>query len=73
MTKEESKIMVEVHQAVFGVKHTEETGMIGDLKDIKKLLRKQNGRIRRLEVVVAMIIVSLGGGTYGLVQYFLGG
>ncbi len=72
MTDEENKTLSEVFQAVLGIKGTEDTGMVGDIKDIKKLLQKQNGRVRRLEITVAAIIVSLGGGVWGAIQLVLG-
>ena len=73
MTKEENKILAEVSQAVLGIKGTEEGGIVGDIKDIKSLLQKQNGRIRRLEIVVVAISVSLGGGIWGTIQLIAGG
>ena len=54
------------------IKDTEEKGIVGDVKDIKKLLQKQNGRIRRLEIAVVAVSVSLGGGIWGAIQLVLG-
>ena len=72
MTKGENKILAEVSQAVLGIKETEDKGIVGDIRDIKDLLQKQNGRIRRLEIAVVAISISLGGGIWGAIQLALG-
>ncbi len=60
MTKYE-KIINEVHQAVLGVKDTDDKGMVGDLKELKGHVKKQNGRITRLEITVASLVTALTG------------
>ncbi len=62
MTKYE-KIINEVHQAVLGVKGTEDKGIVGDLKELKVYVRKQNGRIRKLElggISLISLLIGLG-------------
>ena len=51
MTRYE-RIINEVHQAVLGVPNTEDKGMVGDLKDLKAHVKKQNNRITKLEIKV---------------------
>ncbi len=41
-----------VHQGMFGIPGTEDNGLVGDLKDLVKLLREQNGRVRRNTVKI---------------------
>lgn len=36
----------EIHQAVFGVPLTEDKGLCGDIREIKDLLKAQNGRVQ---------------------------
>jgi len=36
----------EIHQAVFGVPHSEEKGLCGDISEIKELLKTQNGQVQ---------------------------
>ena len=71
----QKELTQEVHQAVLGVKGTDDKGMVGDLKELKEEFRgglsKHNARIRRLEITVASILIATGGG-YGLAK-LLGG
>ena len=70
--KEYSK---QVHQAMFGVEGTEDTGMVGDVKKLVKNVENQNGRIRKLEVKMAafgaVLAVLLGSSGYGLFQILI--
>jgi len=43
----------EVHQALFGVKDSDDRGVAGDIKDIKKLLEVQNGYVREHTTTIA--------------------
>ena len=49
-------LLREVHQAVFGIKGTEEKGIIGDVKDIKLLLVSQNGKVNKNSNNIGWII-----------------
>ena len=42
----------EVYQAVLGVVGSEDKGLVGDVKEIVKLVKEQNGRTRRLSTRV---------------------
>ena len=74
MTKEltQKEYSKQVHQAMFGVAGTEDTGLVGDMKKLVKHVETQNGRIRKLELKVvvlgAAMTVLLGSGGYGLFQ-----
>lgn len=71
MNETESRMLQEVHQVVLGVKGSEEGGIVQDIKEIRRLLSKQNGRIRKLEIALVAVAVSLSGG-YGLVKLITG-
>ena len=55
-TNKESLMIAELHQAVFGVRGTEENGLVGDIKEIKTLLKTQNGNIHKNSSNVGWII-----------------
>ena len=40
------KLLFQVHQAVLGVPNTDDNGLRGDIKEIKKHLRELNGQVR---------------------------
>ncbi len=42
-------LISEVHQAVHGVKGTEEKGLVGDVKEMKAELKAINGRVTTVE------------------------
>lgn len=44
--KPAKELTKEVHQGLFGIAGTEDTGLIGDVKEIKKTLKDLNGSIR---------------------------
>jgi len=50
--KTNKELIQEVWQGIYGVENTEENGMIGDLKDLKAYVKKQNNRITKLEIKV---------------------
>jgi len=72
--KTQKQFIAETYQAVFGVPGTEEKGIAGDLKDIKKLLVSQNERYQKLSNKVNWVIGvlsatgAIGGGIFGMVQ-----
>jgi len=74
MTKYE-KIINEVHQAVLGIPDTEDNGMVGDLKELKNHVKKQNGRIRKLEIAVVILVCSgtIGGLEMADIIHLVGG
>ena len=56
----------EVHQAVLGIPGTEDNGLVGDLKEIKDLVREQNKRIRKNEQKISKIWgILIGVGVLG--------
>ena len=59
MTKYE-KLINELHQAVLGVPGTDDTGMAGDIKEMRDDQREQNGRILR-NTIYRKITVGIGG------------
>ena len=72
MSKEptQKELTKQVHQGLFGVNDTDDKGLVGDVKLLIQHVDRQNGRIRKLEISVAMIIGTgvLGYGGYGIVQ-----
>jgi hypothetical protein len=64
----------QVHQAMFGVPGTDDGGMVCDIKRLVDHVEKQNGRIRKLEIIVYSVIGTavLGGGGLGVVQLVSG-
>lgn len=65
--KTQKEMTKEIWQGLYGVPDTEDRGMFGDFKEMIKHIQKQNGRIRKLEISVACIVV-IGGGGYGIAQ-----
>ena len=65
----DEQMIREVYQAMFGVHATDETGMIGDIKDIKKSIRNiyndQNKLKNRVNSLTYFLLGSglLAGGT----------
>ena len=62
--KEQSRYhLQEIFTVLLGVPNTEDNGMVGDFKDLKEYVYKQNGRIRKLEiglVGLTSILTGLG-------------
>jgi len=46
MTKEDSKKIDEMHTVLLGVKGTEDTGVVGQIKDIADQVKETNGCVR---------------------------
>lgn len=68
--KTQKEMTRELYQAVMGLKdNPEDNGLIGDICDIKELLQKQNGRVRKNENKISWI-VGVGTGL-GLVTIIL--
>ena len=71
---ERDNLLKEVHQAVLGVKGTEDGGLVGDFKELKEAVKDSNGRQNKLSKKVNTIIGVLigcgilGGGSVGLIQ-----
>jgi len=64
--KTQKQLIQEVHQGIYGVPHTEERGVLGDIKDIKTAIKEQNGRVRRNSKLIYVIIgVLMGTGVLG--------
>lgn len=63
MTKYE-KLINELHQAVLGVPGTDDTGMVGDIKEVKKYQRDQNGKVMK-NTIYRKIYAGIGG--FGLI------
>ena len=48
-------LIQEIHQGMYGVPHTDEKGVGGDIKEIKLYLKDHEGRIHRIETVTNVI------------------
>ncbi len=59
--KSQKQMIYETHQAMFGVGGSEDTGLVGDVKEIKNNVKIQNGRIDRLEARVSRIYGMIAG------------
>jgi len=57
--KTQKQLAQETHQAVLGVEGTADKGLVGDVKDVVGILKTQNHRIRKLEIVVGSLIAAL--------------
>ena len=68
------------HQALLGVPHTEDGGLVGDFKELKEVVIKQNGRIRDVEkkqskikgILIGVGLLSSGGVGMGITQLLNG-
>ena len=75
------EILNELHQAVVGIKsNPDDNGLIGDVKEVKELLKSQNKRIGKSEQKISKIwgiligVGILGGGGLGVsLAQLLGG
>ena len=63
--KERDDLARETHQALLGVKDTEDRGLVGDFREFKKdvitRLDKQNGRITKNKLMIVGLISLLTG------------
>ena len=75
---ERDQMLQEVHQGIWGVKGTEDKGLMGDFKELKEAVKEQNGRHHKLSKKVNILIGALvgsgllTGGGIGIAQ-LLGG
>jgi len=58
---ERDELLVELKTAVVGMKDTDEKGLVGDIKEIKETLKKQNGKIARNRNGLIALIAFLCG------------
>ncbi len=58
--KTQKQLTQEVHQGMYGVEGTDDKGLVGDLKELVKEARIQNGRVsknsRRINIIVGVLI-----------------
>ena len=58
---ERDELLVELKTAVVGIKDTDEKGLVGDIKEIKESVRRQNGRIRKNTISIIALVSFLTG------------
>ena len=58
---ERDELLIELKTAVVGIENTDERGLVGDMKEIKVSLRKQNGRIRKNTLSIIALVSFLTG------------
>ena len=58
--KDRDELMIELRTAMLGVKGTEDNGMAGDMKEIKKRLDKLNGSVQK-NTAWRKVLVTIGG------------
>ena len=68
--KTQKQMIQEVHQGMFGVEGSDDKGLVGDVKETKEDIRKQNGRLRKAETGIkqlyGMVVgAALAGGGIG--------
>ena len=64
--KTQKAMLQELSQAVIGIPDSPDNGIIGDIKEIKIMVRKQNDRVRKNERHIAKIWgVIIGCGALG--------
>jgi len=68
--KSQEQLIWEVHQGMFGVDGSDEKGLVGDMKETKEDVKKQNGRVTKIEgrikYMYGLIIgAALAGGGIG--------
>jgi hypothetical protein len=60
---ERDELLIELKTVMVGIEGTDDRGMAGDLKEIKRTLIKQNGRIRKNTLAIISLtsfLVGLG-------------
>lgn len=45
--KTQKELTRELHQGVYGVPDTDDRGLVGDVKEVLKLIKEQNGKISK--------------------------
>lgn len=58
--KTQKQMIQETHQGMFGVGGTEDKGLIGDVKEIKRDLNGRVSRNSRLIFIIIGILIALG-------------
>jgi len=77
--KTQEQLIQETHQGLYGVKDTDDKGLIGDVREIKDDVKNQNRRITKLEGaqkrLYGMIMGAglAGGGTGAAISALFGG
>jgi len=71
--KTQKELTRELHQGMYGVKDTEDKGLIGDVKFLTKLVLEQNGRIRKNSRLIYIMygILAASGLGFGI-NFFVG-
>lgn len=64
---ERDELLIELNTAMVGLKGTDEKGMVGDIREIKETLIKQNGRIRKNTITIVAMASFLTG--LGLLEW----
>ena len=62
-SKTEREIIQEIYTMLLGVPYTEDNGCIGDIKEIKEHLAKQNGKIAKNRLCIiglACLLIGMG-------------
>lgn len=66
---ERDKLAQETHQALLGIKGTDDNGLVGDVKEMKSEMKKLNGKVQgntiRSKVnqaIIGLTILGAGGG-----------
>lgn len=57
--KTQGQMIQETHQGMFGVPGTDDKGLVGDVRGIRKDIGEQNGRVRRNSKLIYIIIGAL--------------
>lgn len=71
--KTQKELTRELHQGMYGVKGTEDKGLIGDMKFLTKLVLEQNGRVRRNSRLVYIMYGVLAASGLGFgINFFVG-
>lgn len=60
-----------IEQGLYGVPHTEDKGLCGDVKELAKTVAKNSNNIRRLWIAIAILVTSIGGSIYGVIEVFI--
>jgi len=58
---ERDELLIELKTAMVGLNGTDDKGMVGDIREIKDALKKQNGRIRKNTVTIVALVSFLTG------------
>ena len=71
--KTQKELTRELHQGMYGVKDTEDKGLIGDMRFLTKLVLEQNGRIRKNSRLIYIMYGVLAASGLGFgINFFVG-